>query len=433
MGRKKICLVVNNPCHVDSRILKIAQSAISNGYDVVVVARAGNGLPMHELRQGVRIRRVAWQSPFKVLTGAILMMAGRTGAWAEARNDSINDQTNESSIASVPWALEPLKRLIGAHIRDVLIHCENLLACLPVLIREMPDICHANDLDTLWGAVALKRRIGCAVVYDSHEIAVEEYGDMTVSAKKWRAFQERRFIRDIDAVSVAWQGIDDYFERMYQLSADAVVFNTPIISENSNVASLRTRVGLPENERLAVLVGTVRRDRGIMVALEAIEILDGWSLACLGDCSAGMREEIDAFCRARGIREKVYLIDPVEPKDIVNVIADADASLLLNENTSLNFDQSMPNKLFESVLAGVPMVVGQLSAAKSFVVERGLGLSVDQTSGSAVADGLRQIANQPTRFRSDEGKLNDLRRAYAWPVQFDKLLGLYEQILKGRV
>ncbi|HNC15450.1 MAG TPA: hypothetical protein PLV77_06085, partial [Solirubrobacterales bacterium] len=77
---KKIVVLVNNPATHDTRVIKQASSLAAEGYEVVVIGRAAEGIPDHETRDGVRYRRVP-RVPFNYATCIIKRAADRTSAF----------------------------------------------------------------------------------------------------------------------------------------------------------------------------------------------------------------------------------------------------------------------------------------------------------------------------------------------------------------
>lgn len=431
-----VAILVNNTCDFDSRVLKGAFSIAKSGLDVVVLARAGEGLPAFEERQGVRMRRIAWFGPKEVLKSTINRWVGGAKSAISVlqhpeRHRPGTQQADESKLSEIPRLFKPLKRLLGRHVREPLIHYEHASACLATLIALAPKICHAHDLDTLMTALLAKRVLGpenLRVIYDSHEIACEEYGNMPYAARAWRKYQERRCMKDVDAIIAAWPGISDYFDAHYGRRADAVILNTPCVDAPTSAPSILSSINLSASERLVVFIGTVRHDRGVFRLLEALSLVDNWRLAFVGPSKPKIEYEIQNRAIELNVSDRIHLMGAVHFDQVIHAVGCADASVLLNENSSMNFDCALPNKLFESVLAGVPVVVGDLSASRQFVMDLNVGYVVDQQDPGSIAAALERINADPGAMRLSRKRLAALRAEFGWQAQAEKLLGVYNDL-----
>jgi glycosyltransferase involved in cell wall biosynthesis len=91
---------------------------------------------------------------------------------------------------------------------------------------------------------------------------------------------------------------------------------------------------------------------------------------------------------------------------------------------------ALPNKLFEYVAAGLPIVVADLPEAATLVRERGIGWCADPADPRSVATALRSALAS----REDDGlrqRLGAARRDLRWDLERQRLLGLYEELGRG--
>ena len=94
------------------------------------------------------------------------------------------------------------------------------------IVREKPDIIHANDLNALIPAYMAARRLKCALIYDTHEIFLE---NPWISGNKpvkliWSVF-ERYIIKRVDLVVCVSHAAADYFKRKYKIQKPVVITN----------------------------------------------------------------------------------------------------------------------------------------------------------------------------------------------------------------
>lgn len=95
-----------------------------------------------------------------------------------------------------------------------------------ILVKKDPDVIHSNDLNALIPAYMAARKLKCKVIYDSHEVFVENAGiiDHKVIRSIWMAC-EKYLIRRVDKMVCVSHAAADYFVKMYGIPKPMVVTN----------------------------------------------------------------------------------------------------------------------------------------------------------------------------------------------------------------
>jgi glycosyltransferase involved in cell wall biosynthesis len=163
--------------------------------------------------------------------------------------------------------------------------------------------------------------------------------------------------------------------------------------------------------------------------LEVMAHLPYVHLAVIGPRWAKQDAELIKAVQAAGLDARVHLLEPVAPAEVITAISDADVSLCLFQDTSLNQRFAMPNKLFESLLAGVPLLVSALPDMADLVHRMKAGLAVDQTDPDAVTDAIRTLLERRADFVPAGEARAELMQSCSWEGQERTLLALYERLL----
>ena len=95
------------------------------------------------------------------------------------------------------------------------------------------------------------------------------------------------------------------------------------------------------------------------------------------------------------------------------------------QNVCLSYYFCFPNKLLESVLAGVPVAVANLPELRAFVEGHGVGVVMDETDSQSIAGAIRTVLTDPGKYRPSLEKILEIQENYGWPRQAGRLLGLY--------
>ena len=255
----------------------------------------------------------------------------------------------------------------------------------------------ANDLDTLGPAVRAARRFGWAIAYDSHEWFTEAEGLKGKRIKKamWRAW-ERRCFRGIDRMITVNGAIAEAYGRD-GLTVE-VVPNVPERLEPAEPMPRRD-LGWPEDKVVLLMQGAfMDRDRGALDAVRAMVHLPDAHLALIG--AGPEHAEAGPLAARIGVADRVHVHERMEYAALRRCTAAADIGLSLDRPTVDNFRFSLPNKLFDFLHAGLPVVCSDLPVAGRFVQENGSGevaaaAQGDEAIARSVAEAVLAVLAAP--------------------------------------
>jgi glycosyltransferase involved in cell wall biosynthesis len=202
--------------------------------------------------------------------------------------------------------------------------------------------------------------------------------------------------------------------------------DTPLLQPvDAGGESIRQALQLEPNAPLAIYVGSVTINRGIEVCVRALAHYPELHFATVGPRRKQNEIELLEIARAEGVSERFHLVDPVAEDAVVGFIRDADVSVLPIQNVCLSYYYCMPNKLFESVFSGLPVVVADLVELRRFVERYPCGVVMDETDPRDAARAIRAVAESRDRYILGADQLAEVRGTYSWPAQAGMLLEAY--------
>ena len=146
----------------------------------------------------------------------------------------------------------------------------------------------------------------------------------------------------------------------------------------------------------------------------------------------GLQEPSSASGRRARVRGRVRVLPAVPPAELLDWVASADVVAMPIQPTTLNHRLTTPNKLFEAMAAGVPVVASDLPGMAPIVRETGAGLLVDPADPAAIAAACREDPGRPARGgQRGRGAPWPPHGTYNWERQVDRLLDEYTR-LTGR-
>lgn len=293
------------------------------------------------------------------------------------------------------------------------------------LLRVQPVTCiNCHSLSVLPIGVVIKMLKRCRLVYDTHELETE-----TVSSRglrRWVArLTERLLIGWCDAVSAVNRSIADWYQHRYRLAQVAVVRNMPrdLRSTSGRTGRLRAAVGLPSDPNCQVYLyqGLLTRGRGIQLLLDVFPRLgDDRHLVFMG---YGDLEGVVRDAAAR--HSNIHLVPAVPPDQVLDYTADADVGLSVVENVCLSYYYSLPNKVFEYAVCGVPSLVSRFPEMARFVEETGFGWAVEPEAGALLAR-LRSL--DAVEIERVKARVRAGGPRFEWATEEPSLLALYARL-----
>jgi glycosyltransferase involved in cell wall biosynthesis len=310
----------------------------------------------------------------------------------------------------------------------------------PVLDELAPDVIHAHDFHMVGiatNAVGRARLAGrnARWVYDAHEFVhgLPRYGGRTKRVVAAYEDLERDYIREADRVITVSEPIADELHRRYRLRRRPdVVMNIPVIAapEDGASASLREAVGVAADVPLIVYSGGITPARGVVTIIDAMAELPGVQLAIVAipaTVTPYLQSLLD-HAEQIGVSDRVHLAPPVESAQVVGYLATADAGVHPMLRDFEGHDMALPNKLFEYLHAGLPVVVSDCRAMSDFVTRAGMGEVFASGDPSALAVAVRTVLGNRERYVGGQRR-DAVLLEYTWDRQAQRLRDVYREML----
>lgn len=303
--------------------------------------------------------------------------------------------------------------------------------------RLNPKVIHAHDLYTLQAATRMAKWTGAKVVYDAHELESDRRAGTGKRMRKWIINQEKKYAPKADGWVTVSHAIGDEMVKECKLKDQpTVVFNSPVIKEMPKAMlgrTVRTDLKLDSLIPLFVFVGKVyeihKGNQKIAYIIDAIANVKGFHLAIVGPMSDLAREQIKTLLEENGVKDRVHLVPSVPAEAIVHYIKDADASVYFMWPDTRNIDLTIPNKLFEFSLSGLPLVVSSLHSTRWFCEQFDNAIPVEENTIEAISAACIQAYAERERLSPTAEQLEIMRRDYCWSAQAQKLWALYTSLL----
>jgi glycosyltransferase involved in cell wall biosynthesis len=380
-------IIVRTPATHNSRELREAHTLRDLGYRPQILGVVSEQVrERHGTIQGFPVTRLAPASPLSWvrarLGGSPSTSTAGTGSGASSGASAAGKPR------SIAVRLHRWFRTIDFYRRAI------------AVVRDLrPGLIHCNDYNTMWVGVAARLIGGTAVVYDTHELWADRNG--RPEPRWWLLACEFLFVRCAHQTITASPGYAEIMARRYRIPLPKVVRNIPANGPSDRSAVSGTESSTAESSPdggapVAVYVGALTTGRGLEISIRALAQVPGARLRLVGPGYDRYRAELGELARREGVADRVELAAAVSPERLVDAIREASVGLALIQPVCLSYRMSLPNKLFEYVTAGLPVLGSDLPSIGRLISEHRIGLVAQPDQAADVAAKLSTML-EPAR------------------------------------
>ena len=284
-----------------------------------------------------------------------------------------------------------------------------------ILINLNPDIVIASDLFSL---PISQFSINAYKVYDSRELYTHLGGLSNKPLKQFFWSQvEKFYINKVDSILVTAPGDAEILENKYKKLNIYVIYNYPKLSMKPvNTNNLRKKLNIDISTTIFLYQGVLHNGRGIIKMLEIMHHFKDANAIIIGD--GPYKENLFNYIIANSLNDKVFFIDAVPYKKLLELTVEADIGFSLIEPLSISYEQALPNKLFEYALSGVAVIASNLPEMKRVVEKYNIGYCVPLNNLKSQVEAVKRVLednNGRSIQKMAEKKLN-------WEIQTSKFL-----------
>lgn len=298
-------------------------------------------------------------------------------------------------------------------------------------VRSRADVYEANDLPPLLPAVAAATLRGKPVVYRAHEMWAE--ANAAVRFAWFWLLLERWLVPKCDAVVTPEENRSRiYVEEFGARRPPLTVRNCPPYQPPIESRRLRD-----ELKRRGMTGSTIVLYQGLVDSMRCIEEIaeasrlfdDGVLLVVIG---GGYGKWEDPAAALAGY-ERIVVLPRIPYEDLPPYTASADIGILLYRNDCRNNYYCAPNKLFEYMMMGLPLIAASYPGMLPLVEGEGVGVCVDPLSPGMIASAVNRLAADPqARASMKANGLRLSRERYNWEIEFGPLLQRYRSLAAGK-
>ncbi len=373
---KKVHLSVTNDLYTDQRVLKMARTLHQMGFAVYLC--------------GVR------------------------------RNDSKPFSPDYAHIRRIPLIFH----------KKFLFYAEfNLKLFFQLLFRKY-DVLVSNDLDTLLPNHLVSQIKRKPLVYDAHEYftGTPEVVSRPFVWKVWKRLERWLFPRQRKIITV-----NDSIARLYKEEYGNtlhVVRNLPRYRK-PEAAIPPEELSLTPHRRFILLQGTgINIDRGaeeLVMAMRPEHGLKDVLLLIIG--SGDVIPKLQEMVAHHQLKDRVWFLGKMAPEDLREYTKHAKIGVSLDKDTNVNYRYSLPNKIFDYMMAGVPQLVSRLPELEKIVSTYQTGMIADNHDPQHIADCIQEMLSDKERMKSWQQNALEAAKELCWEKEEQTIIEIYQEFL----
>jgi len=298
----------------------------------------------------------------------------------------------------------------------LLIFCKNL----------NPSVIHCHWIEALPVGYLYRRLINknTKIVYDAHELETEKFGVYNTFKKPLYQRLERMAIRYVDLVLVVSPSIADWYRREYGLENVRIVRNIPSRKQSraeDPPVDFRIIYGIGDDEIIFIYQGRLSPARGLEILIRVFRSLPRrYHIVIMGygPLESVIREAADTH-------ENIHYHSAVAAEKVLSYTGAADVGVSLVESVCLSYRYCLPNKLFEFILSGIPVIASNCPDMTDVVTRYRCGWTLDP-SVSALRSAIPNISLEDIAEKKEQAE--HASSTLGWRFEADILLQAYRQL-----
>jgi len=310
--------------------------------------------------------------------------------------------------------------------KKFLFYAEYTIRLFFKLLFLKKDILLSNDLDTLLPNYLISKLFRKKLVYDSHELFTEilELTDRPRVQNIWLSIEKYIFPK-LKNVYTVNNSIASFYHKKYQIEVKVIKNIAKRLTNTKINPALADKI--KGNKKMIILQGAgINIDRGAEEAVKMMHYLDHVILYIIG--SGDVIEDLKKLRSSLKLEDKVIIKNKMPYAELMEYTKIADLGLSLDKATNLNYDYSLPNKVFDYIQANTPLLVSNRKEVAQLVTENKIGVVVDNFDPEELAEAVNKLFSDQSQYQIWKENLVIAAKKFNWETESEKLKVIFENL-----
>jgi len=341
--------------------------------------------------------------------------------------ESLNQLGIETKTISFDWKTKNFKTQVGSITvyrldksnSSIIYYFNFLFLLIRDLLKIKANFYFAEDIYTLPIVYFFAKKNKAKIFYNSREIYAHLAGLRNKNyVQKIIAKIESNFIKKVDLVLVTGNMDAEFLTESYSISNLFVLRNLPKYVKEISKINIRKKLNISSSEKIILYQGVLLEGRGIEKLIDIIDKVPNSHLVLIGD--GEFRDKFENKAKNSVSANRIHFVGAVNHSELLKYTASADIGLAIIENISISYYYALPNKLFEYIMAGIPVLSSNLPQMKKIIDEYNVGKYVDPEKDEELKATLNEMLQDDDQIERYKINCRTAARKLNWEEEFNK-------------
>ncbi len=366
---KKVIVSVINDLSTDQRVDKVCTTLVSCGYDVLLVGR---------------------------------------------------QKKDSATLLPRNYLMERMHLLFE---KEIFFYAEYNFRLFFLLLFRKVDLLVSNDLDTLLPNFLVSKLKKIPLIYDSHEYftGVPELEHNNFARSFWSKL-EKFILPKLSHLFTVNNSIAELYKQQYNVDFK-VVRNIP---RKREITTFKTKeeLGLPLDKKILIYQGAgINIDRGVEELIRSMQFINSTILLIIG--SGDIIDVLKKNVVDLKLSEKVIFINKLPYEELISYTSNADLGLTLDKDTNINYRFSLPNKIFDYIHAGIPVLTSNLVEVKKIVDDYRVGEIAYSHEPQLLAVKINSMLENTDMLMQYRANASKAAQSLCWETEAMEFINVY--------
>jgi len=329
----------------------------------------------------------------------------------------IHGNINGSEKISDNYDFEIISRVIHYNISKLFSFLNQLYFCFfsykEMTKRKDIKIVVSHGLTPLLGGVLIKlRNRNIKLIYDGTELAVER--EKGIKKVIWKIIQKFS-LPFCDYITQCGKARLNYFKDEYRVAENKMILlsNYPNYKKIINASSEVT-----DRKIKSIYFGILGKGRFLTELVKAFFDLPDYELILIGIDNGGFFKSLQDLSAGHS---NIVVSAPKKRKEINELLLQCDVGLSFVENISLNYYYYTPNKIYDYLLYGIPVITMNYPELLEDVEKNRVGVCVSEITSQSISKAIDKIISENMKSNITD----NIKRKFSWESQEDNFLKIF--------
>ena len=297
-------------------------------------------------------------------------------------------------------------------------------------LEEDADYIMCCDLPLLPAGVYVSKIKNIPLIYDAHEL----YPEQAIFEKEKRKFYskvEAGFIKYPDLVITVNESIAEEMAKRYHITKPKVILNAldapKSFDINKKYNYFREKLPIKENQKIVLFQGGYSPNRNLELLVKSAKFIKNSDVVIVMMGFGDYEKKLKQIAKDDKIlNKKVFFFPAVSQAVLLEYSASADVGIIPYPHVDLNSYYCTPNKLFEFIQAGLPIIANDSPELNKFIKENDIGFTKKIENEKDIADMIDTYFKQNNNYKKNILKV---RSKISWSVEEGKFIGMMKGII----